>query len=351
MRRTIFTIIALCLALVSTVCGCTRNQTGTENEVNVYNRGRYIDKGIFERFEKETGIRVNYFERRGNEDIASLMKKGDANMDVVFLSDYMVAHMIDEGLLEQLNLSHIPNYDLIDDKYMNLEYDPECKYSVAYMTGTAGLIYNSALIPDEPTGWSALFDDRYAGQILMFDNPRDTFGIALKCLGYHHNTVDENHIREAYELLSLQKPLIQAYVMEEIYDAMEAGGAAVGPYYAGDYISMRRTNPALRFVRPVEGATWFVDAMCIPKGARNMSNAEVFINYLCRTEIALLNMDAVMYASANFEAAEVFRGQLDSVDQEIVFASYETIYSYGAFTRIPVEIQAVYDELWAQLRQ
>ena len=310
-----------------------------------------MDESIFSDFENETGITVNYTEYQNNEEMYSLMRMGGTNMDVIFPSDYMVARLIIEGMLEELDFSNIPNYSLIDDACKNLEYDPTGKYSVAYMTGTVGLIYNSAMITDEITSWSSLFDDRYAGQILMFNNPRDAFGIALKYLGYSQNTIDEKEIREAFDLLVGQRPLLQAYVMDQIYDKLEAGEAAIGPYYAGDYLNMRENNGDLVFVRPVEGSNEFVDAMCIPKGADNKKNAELFINFICGTEASIANMDVTCYASANTEAAEIYGEDMDPVDFEIMFASDETIANCDIFTNLPQDILSLYDQLWVELKR
>jgi len=315
----------------------------------VFNWGIYADVNVFKEFRKETGITVIYKEYQNNEEMYSSLKLGGANYDVVIPSDYMISRMIEEGMLEELDFSNIPNYSLINDLYKNLEYDPEGKYSVAYMTGTVGIIYNREMIRDEITSWSSLFDSRYAGQILMFNNLRDAFGIALKYLGYSQNTVSEAEIREAYELLLKQKPLLQAYVMDQIFDKLEAGEAAIGPYYAGDYLIMRETNPDLEFVRPVEGSNWFIDAMCIPKGAKNKTNAEIFIDFMCRSDIALKNMEFVQYASANFEASEIFGADLDPVDYEIMFASYDTLKKCDVFTNLPPEILTLYEQLWVEL--
>jgi spermidine/putrescine transport system substrate-binding protein len=254
-------------------------------------------------------------------------------------------------MLEELDFSNIPNYSLIDDNYKNLEYDPTGKYSVAYMTGTVGIIYNSELIDDDITSWSALFDSDYAGQILMFDNPRDAFGIALKYLGYSQNTTDESEIREAFDLLLLQKPLLQAYVMDQIFDKLEGGEAAIGPYYAGDYLLMAENNPDLVFVRPDEGSNCFVDAMCIPKGAKNKTNAELFINFMCDSDVALANMEEICYASANLEAVAMYAADLDSEEYEILFAGDETLSNCDIFTNLPQETLELYNTLWLELKK
>jgi spermidine/putrescine transport system substrate-binding protein len=320
-------------------------------EVNVYNWGEYIDESIFEDFERETGIKVNYSVFQNNEEMYTILKSGIAVYDVIIPSDYMVSRLISEDMLEKLDFSNIPNYSLIDDNYKNLEYDPDGMYSVAYMTGTVGLIYNTSLIDDEITSWYSLFDASYAGQILMFDNPRDAFGIALKYLGYSPNTTSESEIREAFDLLLLQKPILQAYVMDQIYDKLEGGEAAIGPYYAGDYLLMLENNPDLEFVRPIEGSNFFVDAMCIPKGAKNKTNAELFINFMCDTEIALANMEEICYASANSEAVELYGEDMDPYEFEIMFASDETLLNCEVFTNLPQDILELYNTLWVELKK
>jgi len=350
MKRTII-VILLCLLLLSAATGCGESE-GSAGVVNVHNWGEFIDESIFDDFEEETGIRVNYSTFETNGAIYSLLKRGGALIDVIFPSDYMVSRMIEEDMLEELDFSNIPNFALLDKRFTSLDFDPDNRFSVAYMTGTVGLIYNSAMIPYELTSWSALFDERNAGQIVMFDDQRDAFGIALKYLGYYQNTVDENEIREAYDLLVQQKPLLQAYVMDQIFDKLESGEAWIGPYYAGDYFNMRMNNPDLKFIRPVEGTNFFVDSMCIPKGAANKTNAELFINFMSRTDIAIRNMEYIWYASANAEATMLFAQEqkLSSEDYEILFASDETLTNSDVFTHLPADILTLYDQLWVDLK-
>jgi spermidine/putrescine transport system substrate-binding protein len=342
-------IIALCILAALPLSACDKKAKG---EVNVYNwGGPYIDESIFDDFRKETGIKVNYQEYQSNEEMYSILKSGSASYDVIIPSDYMVARLIKEDMLETIDFTKIPNYSLIDNRYKKLEYDPEGKYSVAYMTGTVGLIYNTAYISEEITSWSALFDSRYTGQILMFDNPRDAFGIALKYLGYSQNTTNETQIRKAYDLLLTQKPILQAYVMDQIYDKLEAGEAYIGPYYAGDYLQMVENNPDLEFIIPDEGSNCFVDAMCIPKGAKNKENAELFINFMCSTDAALANMEEIWYASANYKAAEQFAQDLEPEEREIMFASSEVLARCDVFTNLPDDILTLYSNLWVELKK
>ena len=349
MKKAIPAIIA-CLMLVAVISGCGQT-AGSAGQVNVYNWGEYINEDVISMFEKETGIKVNYMVFENNENLYSLLNMGSADVDVIIPSDYMIARLIDEDMLEPLDFANIPNFSLIDPRYKGLGYDPQDMYSVAYMTGTVGLIYNSAIIDDEITSWSALFDESYAGQILMFNNPRDAFGIALKYLGYSQNTVNEDEIYEAFELLLTQKPLLQAYVMDQIFFKLESGEAAIGPYYAGDYLFMLENNPDLVFVRPSEGSNFFVDAMCVAKGSQNKTNAEIFINFMSRTDIAVMNMDEIWYASANFDAAEEFSEELEPFEYEIMFASDEVLASCDVFTHLPPQILALYDQLWIELKK
>ena len=285
MKKNLCFLLAI-LALLLTGCGASSE----DNVVNVYNWGEYIDMSVLEEFEAQTGITVNYKTFESNEQMYSVLKNGGASYDVIIPSDYMISRMIEEDMLEKIDFSNIPNFDLVSDQYKNLSYDPTNEYSVPYMWGTLGLIYNSAYITDEITSWSALWDQRYSGNILMFNNNRDAMGVALKYLGYSLNTTDESQLQQAEALLSQQKPLLQKYVMDQIYDLLESGEALIGPYYAGDYLCMIENNPDLVFVIPEEGSNWYVDSMCIPKGAEHKENAEAFINFMCSTEICVRNM-------------------------------------------------------------
>jgi len=349
MKKLLILIVIMSLLLVITA-GCAGDE-GSAGVVNVHNWGEYIDESIFQIFEKETGIKVNYSTFETNEALYSLMRRGGANIDVIIPSDYMVARMIEENMLAELDFSNIPNFSLIDPKYKGLAYDPGNRFSVAYMTGTVGLIYNSAMVSGNFTSWQTLFDANYSGQILMFDNPRDAFGIALRYLGYSVNTVSESEIREAFDLLVQQRPILQAYVMDQIFDKLESGEAWIGPYYAGDYLIMVENNPDLEFVSPVEGTNFFVDAMCIPKDAANKENAEAFINFMTSTDIALMNMEYIMYASANYEAAAYFAEEIEPWEYAIMFASSEILSRSEVFNHLPANILELYDQLWVELKR
>ena len=348
MKKSIALIVVLCTLFTCIASGCAKKTDA--GEVNVYNWGEYIDESIFDEFTEKTGIKVNYSMFENNEQMYSTIKTGGSNYDVVFPSDYMISRMISEDMLEKLDFSNIPDYKLIGDSYKNLEYDPTGEYSVAYMSGTVGIIYNTDMISEEITSWSALFDPTYAGQILMFNNPRDAMGIALKYLGYSLNTTNEAELNAAYDLLVTQKPILQAYVMDQIFDKLESGEAAIGPYYAGDYLSMVENNPALEFVIPDEGSNWFVDAMCIPKGATNKKNAELFINFICGTDVSIANMDYIGYASANTDAVEEYGADMEPDEYAVAFADAETLDRCEVFTNLPQDTLALYDTLWSKLK-
>lgn len=347
MKRIIAVLLVSFMAL--TLCGCG-NKIDYIGEVNVYNWGEYIDETIFDEFEEETHIKVNYSTFTTNEAMYSILKTGGSSYDVIIPSDYMLSRMIDEDMLEKLDFSNIPNYELIGDEFKNLDCDPTGEYSVPYMWSTVGIIYNTEMIEEEVTSWSTLFDSEYADLILMFDNPRDAFGIALKYLGYSQNTVNEAEITEAYELLKSQKDIVQGYVMDQIFDKLEGSEAAVGPYYAGDYFSMKENNDALAYCAPSEGSNLFYDAMCIPKGAENKTNAELFINFMCKTDICLRNMDVVGYASANSTATEQFATNLTEEERQIFTPDESVLSKCDVFTNLPQNILDLYDSLWVQLK-
>ena len=284
-------------------------------EINVCNWGEYIsiDEGGDEfdtntEFEKLTGIQVNYTTFATNEELYAKLKEGAADYDVVIPSDYMISRMINEGMLEELELERIPNAKYMDEDLDTEAYDPEGKYSVPYMWGVIGIVYNKTLVDEEDIkdpSWDILWNEKYKGSIFMFSNPRDAFGIALMKLGYSVNTENSNELLEAAELLKEQKPLVQAYIMDEIFDKMGGGEAALAPYYAGDAMTMMDDNEDLDFVIPDEGTNLYIDAMCIPDGAPHKEAAEMYINYMCETEVALANCEYTCYSTPHTEAYEL----------------------------------------------
>ncbi len=348
MKKNVFALVFALIMVMSLTLGLTGCGSSAPNgEVNVYNWGEYIDEDLLKEFTEETGIKVNYDTYADNESLYSMLSSGSADYDVIIPSDYMISRMISEDMLEELDFDNIPNYQYIDDEYKGLEFDPENKYSVAYTWGTVGIIYNTTMLDYVPDSWSVLWDEDLSGQILMFNNSRDALGIALKYLGYSQNTTDAAQITEATDLLIQQKPLVQAYVMDQIFDKLEGGEAAVGPYYAGDAITMIEENPDLAFVVPKEGTNLFVDAMCIPKGAQNKENAEAFINFMCDPENMARNIEYIAYSSPSSAARELLSDDLKN--SEICYPDEDLLANTDTFINLPQETLDLYDSEWVRL--
>lgn len=280
--------------------------------INVYNWGEYIpdgsEKGVLnlnEEFTKLTGIKVNYSTYATNEELYAKLKGGGSTYDIIIPSDYMVSRMIKEDMLEPLDMSQIPNFSNIMEKFRNSDYDPDSKYSVPYTWGTVGIIYDKTVVDKEDIGWDILWDEDYAGRILMFDNPRDAFAIAENLLGYSMNTENNDELTKAAEKLKEQKKVIQAYVMDEIFDKMGAGEAIIAPYYAGDALTLMDEFEDLDFVIPESGTNLFIDAVCIPKGCKNMQAAHMYINFICEPDVAYAVTDFIGYSTPNQAAYEM----------------------------------------------
>ncbi len=346
MKKTL-SIVICAVMLVCLFSGCGGGKTASKGVVNVYNWGEYIDMDLLAQFENETGIKVNYKTYESNEQMYSVLKQGGVSYDVVIPSDYMISRLIDEDMLEPLDFSKIPNYSLIEDGLKNMDYDPENKYSVPYMWGTVGIIYDPAVV-GEVDSWGALFDEKNSGNILMFDNSRDAMGIALKYLGYSLNTTDKNELNEAFELLKQQKPILQGYVMDQIFDKLESGEAAIGAYYAGDYLTMHETNPNLKFCIPKEGSNVFVDAMCVLKNAENKENAEAFINFMTGTEQSKANSEIIGYTSPNKEVKNLI--DVDDLAKSVMYPDDAVLSKCETYVNLPQETLDYYDEMWVKLK-
>ena len=318
MKKRILSVLLLTFLLVSLL---PTTALAAQNEITVYNWGQYISDGtddsmdVIKEFEAETGIKVNYLTFDSNESMYTKLKTGGTSYDVIIPSDYMIAKLISEDMLEPIDFANTPNYQYIDEAFRNQAYDPENKYSVPYTWGTVGLIYNTQYVSDEDAkSWSCLWNSKYAGKLLMFDNPRDAFAIAESMLGYSYNTEDAQELKNAADLLATQKPVLQAYVMDQIFDKLERGEAWAAPYYAGDYLTMVEENPDLAFSFPEEGFNIFIDAMCIPKGCQNKEGAEAFINFLCRPDVfgGEPGLHRLLHAGDRREGVHGRRGHVES---------------------------------------
>lgn len=335
--------------------GCGGYMTPTVT-LNVFNWGEYIDDEILNvnaLFTEETGIRINYKTYESNESMYTLLESGAAEYDVVIPSDYMIGKMIREGMLAKLNFDNIPNYRYIDEAYRNLAYDPTNEYSVPYTWGTVGIFYNKKYVDeaDLAQGWDILWNEKYSGKIYMFDNTRDSFAIALKKLGYSMNTENPQELREAYAALAEQKPLVQGYFMDQVFQKMTNEEGWLAPYYSGDgaiMITGEDGNESLGFFVPEQGTNLFVDAMCVMAGSKNKEAAEQYINFMCRTDVATANAEYICYSTPHTEALK----ELDPAvsGDEMFYPKQEVLDKAEVFVTLSEEAQQLQKELWIQLK-
>ena len=312
------TLILLPAALLS---GCGSSSDDTNGQVIVYNWGEYIDPDTIEMFEEETGIQVVYDEYETNEIMYPKVESGAASYDVVCPSDYMISKMIAGGLLAEINFDNIPNAKAnIDAQYFEQSkgFDPENKYSVPYCWGTVGILYNKTMVDEPITSWAQLWDEKYADNILMQDSVRDAFMVAEKLNGFSMNTLDPDELEITKNSLIEQKPLVQAYVIDQVRDKMIGGEAAMGVIYSGEAIFTQRENPDLVYVIPDEGTNVWIDSWVIIKNAPNKENAEKFIDFMCRPDIALMNFDYITYSTPNKAARELIEDE-EIRNSEIAF--------------------------------
>lgn len=326
--------------------------------INVYNWGEYIPDGsedgvlnLNAEFTRLTGIRVNYTTYATNEELYAKLKGGGASYDIIIPSDYMISRMIREDMLEPLDFQNIPNEKNIMEKFKNPEYDPENAYSVPYTWGTVGIIYDNTAIdlPEEEIDWDILWDQTYRDQILMFDNPRDAFAIAEIRKGYSLNTEDKDELTDAARLLVEQKPVVQAYVMDEIFDKMGAGEAVLAPYYAGDAATLMDEYDHLSFVIPKSGTNLFFDAVCIPKGCKQKEAAEMYINFLCEPDVAYAVTDFIGYSTPNQAAYDMLDDELKedpiAYPDDDYLAEHTTV-----FCNLSDDANATMQTLWTEMK-
>lgn len=356
MKKVICVVLSVLLA-VSCLAGLSGCGSSKKTTLYVYNWGQYISEGddgsldVIAAFEEAyPNIRVQYSTYDSNEIMYSKLANGGITVDVIIPSDYMIGRMVQEGMLEELNFSNIPNYQYIDDSFKNTSYDPENKYSVPYTWGTVGIIYNTKYVDEaDVTGWELLWNEKYAGKILMFDNSRDAFGIAEYLLGYDVNTTDEAELQDCAAKLAEQKPVVQQYVMDQIFDAMENEEAWIAPYYAGDYLTMVEENPDLAFYRPTaQGYNMFIDAMCIPTCCQEKEAAEAFINFLCSPEISSANMESLGYSVPSTAAKELMDPEV--AGSEVAYPDADTLTTGTSFNFLPEETSRYMESLFMEVR-
>lgn len=326
--------------------------------INVYNWGEYISDGSDENtlnvnaeFTKLTGIKVNYTNYATNEELYAKLKGGGASYDIIIPSDYMISRMIHENMLQKLDFDNIPNFKYITDTFVNPEYDPQNEYSVPYTWGTVGIIYDKTMIdiPPEEIDWDILWNEDYSDRILMFDNPRDAFAIAEIRLGYSLNTEDFEELENSAELLKEQKSVIQAYVMDEIFDKIGAGEALIAPYYAGDAVTLMDEYEDLDFVIPKSGTNLFIDAICIPSGAKQKEAAEMYINFMCEPDIAYATTTYIGYSTPNSAAFEMLDD--DIKNDKISYPDNEYLNeNTTVFANLSDEANQKLQDLWTDIK-
>ena len=357
MRKVVSVILSVCL-----VFGCLAMLSGCgskEDDITlyVYNWGQYISEGdddsldVIAAFEeKYPNIHVQYSTYDSNEIMYSKLAAGGITVDLIIPSDYMIGRMAQEGMLKELNFDNIPNYKYVDEAFKNTSYDPDNKYSVPYTWGNVGIIYNTKYVDEaDVTGWELLWNEKYAGKILMFDNSRDAFGIAQYLLGYDVNTTDEDALKACTEKLKEQKSVVQQYVMDQIFSVMENEEAWIAPYYAGDYLTMAEENPDLAFYFPQEqGFNIFIDAMCIPTCCQQQEAAELFINFLCDPEVSGANMDYLGYSTPISAAKEYMDPEV--ANSPIAYPDDNTLRNATSFSFLPGDTSRLMENLFMEMR-
>ena len=357
-------ILTVSLSVLLTGCGYQYKELNLradydkslqDTTLTVYNWGEYISDGsdgtidVNKEFEKLTGIKVKYLTFESNETMYSQIKSGGISYDIIIPSDYMIERLKNENMLSKIDTSKLSNYDLIEDKYKNLFFDPNNEYSVPYNIGLVGIIYNEKLTgKDIKHSWDVLWDEKYKDMALNFSNPRDAFMTAQMLLGQDLNTLNKSDWDAAAELLKKGKSNLQSYVMDEIFGKMETGEASVAPYYAGDYLTMLDTNPDLRFFYPEEGTNIFVDSICIPKNAKNYDAAIKYINFLLEPDISTANAEYLGYASPN--TAVINNKDYCYYQNEILYPDESTLPPVQYYHDIDSEIRTYYETLWTKVK-
>lgn len=346
-------ILFACIAAIGAIslsgCGSSKNANG---EVIVYNWGEYIDPEVLELFENETGIKVVYDEFETNETMYPKIEAGASQYDLICPSDYMIDKMIQNGLLAELNFDNIPNAkQYIGDEYyeQSKEFDPENKYSIPYCWGTVGILYNKTMVSEPITSWDVLWDSQYENNILMQDSVRDAFMVALKRNGNSMNSTDAAELTAAKDALIEQKPLVQAYVIDQVRDKMIGNEAAIGVIYSGEAIYTQRENPDLVYVIPEEGTNLWIDSWVMLKDAPNKENAEKFLDFLCRPEIALMNFEYITYSTPNTGAREMIEDEAIK-NSPIAFPDLSQYNNIETFQYLGEDFDEKLNELWKQVK-
>ena len=352
MKKIISIVLAVIMlsgiAVLFASCG-----SSYDGEINVYNWGEYVADGsdgtedIIAKFEQECNIKVNYTTYETNEELYNLLKSSNSGYDVIFPSDYMVEKLIAEDLIQKLDLTKIPNQKLIMDRFKNMDYDKGNRYSVPYSWNVTGLVYNKTMVKGSPKGWDILWDSSLKGSILMFNNSRDAFAIAMQQCGINPESFTKADIDKAAEKLREQKPLLKKYVMDQTFTEMENNQSAAAPYYAGDIYTMMTNNEDLEGVLPEGGSNLFVDNMCVPKSAANVDGAHKFINFMTSPENSAANMNYITYASPVEGAKELIDKDVSS--SELVYPPDDYLDKCYTFKNVDEAVYSYMQEQFVKL--
>lgn len=348
MKKVSFALAVVMVCTLAVMVGCS--QQSADQVINVYNWGEYIAPGVLEDFEKETGIHVNYSLYDSNEILYSKLQGGGSNYDVIFPSDYMIERLIKQDMLEPLNYDNIPNAKLLDEKYLNHSYDPGNQYSLPYMWGTVGIVYNKQMVTEPVTSWNILWNEKYAKKILMYDSSRDSIAIAMLKNGFSANSRDESELAVAEQSLIEQKPLVLSYTLDDTVDKMLAGEAALCVVYSGQAMMImddEENGDNFAYVIPEEGSNLWFDGVCIPKGTKNKEAAEQFINFLCREDIALRNVEEICYSTPN--AAAYAQLDEETKNNPAAYPDDETLARCEVYTDLGDYLET-YEDAWTHIK-
>lgn len=348
--NSIFALLALFVVLSLT--GCSSSDRGVNGQVIVYNWGEYIDPETIRMFEEESGIKVIYDEFETNESMYPKVESGAVAYDIACPSDYMISRMIENGMLSEIDYEKIPNAK----KNIGAEYydqakgfDPTNQYAIPYCWGTVGILYNKTMVDEPITRWEQLWDEKYADNILMQDSVRDAFMVSEMLNGFSPNTLDPAELEIAKESLIRQKPLVQAYVVDQVRDKMIGGESAIGVIYSGEAIFTQQENPDLVYVIPEEGTNVWIDCWVILKNAPNKENAEKFIDFMCRADIALMNFEYITYSTPNVAARELIEDE-SIKNSEIAFPDLSQYDNLETYVYLGEDGDSLYNELWKEVK-
>ena len=363
-KKMTMTLAAVSLAALSAalITGCGKSASGgkEDNKLNVYNWGEYIDENVIAQFEDETGIQVVYDVFETNEEMYPVIEAGAVKYDVVCPSDYMIQRMAQNNLLSEINFDNVPNYKEIGQEYLDISkgFDPENKYSVPYCWGTMGILYNTKRLEElgvpAPTKWSDLWDERLSGELLMQNSVRDAFTVALKMEGYSLNSTNPDELAKARDLLIEQKPLVQAYVIDQVRDKMIGGEAAVGVIYSGEMLYIQEAvadqglDYDLEYVIPEEGTNYWIDSWVIPANAEHKENAEKWIDFLCRPDIAKKNFEYITYATPNKGAYDLLDDDLKN--NKALFPDINSLPNCEIIKYLGDDVDTIYNDMWKEIK-